>query len=303
MLTVPCDVTDNAQVEKLVKTVHDRFGSIDVLLNNAGTIQVAPMELMTLEDYDEALKTHFWAPLYRTLAVLPEMRQRHAGRIVNVSSAGGKISVPHLLPYSASKFALVSLSEGLHAELAKDGIPVTTVCPGLIRTGSQHNAFFKGKHQEEYNWFSLSASLPFSSMSTESAARQIIAAFKRGSAQVVLSIPAQIGDTLHGLFPGLTSALLVWVNRLLPKPGGIGSNRVQGKDSHSPLSPSILTTLSDRAAIRNNRPLAKVPALTLNSSPKLGRETLKSGSPSPTMSSIQGLAVYLSVLKIQGVGG
>jgi short-subunit dehydrogenase len=253
VLAVPCDVTDELEVKQMMRFVSDRFGQIDVLINNAGTIQVGPMQEMTLDDYEEAIKIHFWAPLYTTLAVLPMMRQRGEGRIVNISSIGGKVSVPHLLPYSASKFALVGLSEGMHSELAKDGIVVTTVCPGLMRTGSPYNAFFKGKHRQEYAWFSISDSLPLISMSAESAAKQIIAAVRRGDAEVTLSIPAQIGEKFHALFPGFTSVLLGWVNRFLPEADGIGSDRVQGKDSQSSISPSVLTSLSDQAAQQNNQ--------------------------------------------------
>lgn len=252
VLAVLCDVTDKAQVGSLVETVRDRFGRIDVLVNNAGVIQVGPMEVMTIEDYDEAMRTHFWAPLYTTLAVLPEMRRRRDGRIVNISSVGGKISVPHLLPYSASKFALVGLSEGLRAELAKDNIAVTTVCPGLIRTGSPRNAFFKGKHREEYAWFSISDSLPVTSMSAERAARQIVSACKRADAEVILSIQAELAVRFHGLFPGLTTNILGFINRFLPEPGGIGTRRAQGKDSRSSAAPSWLTGLSDEAARANN---------------------------------------------------
>jgi short-subunit dehydrogenase len=252
VLAVPCDITNLAQVEEMMRIVRDRFGSIDVLINNAGIIEVGPMEVMTLDDYSEAMNSHFWAPLYTTLAVLPEMQQRRSGRIVNISSIGGRVSVPHLLPYSASKFALVGLSEGMRAELAKDGIVVTTVCPGLIRTGSPHNAIFKGQNRAEYTWFSISDSLPIVSMSAERVARQIISACKRGDAEIVISLPAQIGDKFHALFPGLTTDLLSWVNRLLPPPGGIGTRSSLGKDSHSTLSPSELTTLSETAAQQNN---------------------------------------------------
>jgi NAD(P)-dependent dehydrogenase (short-subunit alcohol dehydrogenase family) len=119
VLSVACDITDRDQVEAMVHTVQQSFGQIHVLINNAGTIQVGPAELMTLKDYEDAMNVHFWGPLYSILAVLPGMRQRREGRIVNISSIGGKVSVPHLLPYSASKFALVGLSEGLRAELAK----------------------------------------------------------------------------------------------------------------------------------------------------------------------------------------
>lgn len=252
VMAVRCDVTDREQVGEMVRLVQERFGRIDVLVNNAGVIEVGPMEVMTLEDYEEAMKTHFWGPLYTTLAVLPEMRGRRDGRIVNITSIGGKISVPHLLPYSASKFALVGLSEGLRAELKKDGVVVTTVCPGLMRTGSPRNAVFKGRHRAEYAWFTISDSLPVSSMSAERAARQIVAACKHGDAEVVLSIQAQVAVRFHGLFPGLTADLLGLVNQLLPEPGGIGTGRAQGKESESDLAPSWLTGLTESAAARNN---------------------------------------------------
>ena len=239
----------------MMNVARDRFGRIDVLVNNAGVIQVGPVDVMTVEDYEEAMKTHFWGPLYTTLAVLPEMRRRGQGRIVNISSIGGKISVPHLVPYSASKFALTGLSEGLRAELLKDGVLVTTVCPGLMRTGSPRNALFKGQHRAEYAWFAISDSLPVTSMSAERAARQIIEATRRGSAEVILTIQAQLAVRFHGLFPGLTADLLGLVNKLLPGPGGIGRARAKGKDSQSSLAPSVLTALTERAARENNEML------------------------------------------------
>jgi NAD(P)-dependent dehydrogenase (short-subunit alcohol dehydrogenase family) len=252
VVAVPCDVTERTQVAEMVNVVRDHFGRIDVLVNNAGVIQVGPIEVMTVADYEEAMKTHFWGPLYTTLCVLPEMRGRREGRIVNISSIGGKISVPHLVPYSASKFALVGLSEGLRAELRKDGVVVTTVCPGLMRTGSPRNAVFKGQHRAEYAWFSISDALPVSAMAATRAARQIVAACKRGDAEVVLSIQAELAVKFHALFPGLTADLLGLVNYLLPGTGGIGRRRAKGKDSESSWSPSLLTVLNEKAAEQNN---------------------------------------------------
>ena len=204
-MAIPCDVTDREQVQTMVDSILERWGRIDSLINNAGTISVGPVETMTVEDYELAMKTHFWGPLYLIQAVLPEMRRRHEGRIVNISSIGGKISVPHLVPYNASKFALVGLSEGLRTELAKDGVHVSTICPGLMRTGSPRQAYFKGQHRAEYAWFSISDSLPFVSMSARKAARQIIKACKRGEAQTILSLPAKLAVALHDLFPGMTA--------------------------------------------------------------------------------------------------
>lgn len=249
---LPCDVTDRVAITDAIHSVEDRFGPVDILINNAGIIEVGPMEEMTLEDYEDAMKVHFWAPLYAAQAVLPGMRRQGSGRIVNISSIGGKISVPHLLPYSASKFALVGLSEGMRAELAQENIYVTTVCPGLMRTGSHLHAEFKGNNRAEYTVFSLSGSMPFTSMNSTEAAQQILRACRYGDAEVVLSIPAKVGATFHALFPGLTADLFGMVNRLLPGPGGIGQSKAAGKDSQTPLSPSLLTSLSDQAAERNN---------------------------------------------------
>jgi short-subunit dehydrogenase len=253
VMTATCDVTDLAQVIAMVEAVREQMGGIDVLVNNAGIISVGPLEEMRLADFEEAMATNYWAALYATLAVLPAMRARGAGRIVNISSIGGKLSVPHLLPYSASKFALTGLSEGLRAELKKDGITVTTICPGLMRTGSPRNATFKGKHRAEYAWFAISDALPLTSMSAERAARRIVRACERGEAEVVLSGQAKLAVKFHALFPGLTADLLGQVNRLLPAPGGIGSEQATGEASASRLAPSWLTTLSDEAAIRNNQ--------------------------------------------------
>lgn len=252
VMAVRCDVTNNAEVKELMTIVEDRFGPIDVLVNNAGVIQVGPIRVMTRDDYEEAMKIHFWGPLNTILNVLPSMRRRKQGRIVNISSIGGKISVPHLVPYSASKFALVGLSEGLRAELLNEGIYVTTVCPGLMRTGSPRNADFKGQHRAEYAWFSIADSLPLVSIEAERAARQIIDACRKGQAELVISLQAKLAVVFHGLFPGLTSDLLSVVDRLLPAPGGIGTRKVKGKQSTSALSPSLLTILTERAAVRNN---------------------------------------------------
>lgn len=253
VLTVACDITRHDEVKQLVRKVIDRFGAIDVLINNAGAIQVGPMETMTLDDYEHAMKLHYFGPLYAILETLPGMKERGEGRIVNISSIGGKLSLPHLLPYSASKFALVGLSEGLRSELAKDSITVTTVCPGLMRTGSPPNADFKGQHRAEYAWFSISDSLPLVTLSAENAARQILDACRRGDAEVVLGVPYQLASAFHGLFPGLTADLLGLVNRLLPGLGGIGADSAKGHDSESWASPSLLTSLTDKAAMRNNQ--------------------------------------------------
>jgi NAD(P)-dependent dehydrogenase (short-subunit alcohol dehydrogenase family) len=253
VLTVECDVTNKEQVNAAFDQVELQWGAIDVLVNNAGTITVGPMDLMEEEDYRESLNTYFWAPFYSVFAALPRMQAKGSGRIVNISSIGGKISVPHLLPYSVGKFALAGFSEGLRSELLKEGIVVTTVYPGLMRTGSPMNAKFKGKHHAEYTWFSLSDSLPGLSISADRAARQIVRACEASRARLIISLPAKFAIKVNELLPEVTAAVLAKANRLLPGRGGIGSNRALGKDSHTSLSPSLLTVLGEKAAVRNNQ--------------------------------------------------
>jgi len=253
VLTIEADMTMRDEAEASVRKIEQHFGSVDVLVNNAGTISVGPMETMTIDDYRNSINTHFWGPYFTTMAVLPGMKHRRAGRIVNISSIGGKISVPHLLPYCVGKFALTGFSEGLRSELLKDRVYVTTVCPGLMRTGSPRNAFFKGNNEAEYAWFSISDALPVISMSANRAAKQVVDACARGDAEVVLSMPAKVATIMHGIFPDLTVDLLGVINRFLPAPGGIGTDMRTGKQSRSKASPGWATALNERAALENNQ--------------------------------------------------
>jgi short-subunit dehydrogenase len=250
---VPCDVTNRDSVETLIQEVQRQLGPVDVLVNNAGVIEVGPAETMSLADYEEAMATNFWGMLYPTLGVLPAMRERGAGRIVNITSIGGKLGIPHLLPYSASKFAAVGFSQGLRAEVAADGIKVVTVVPGLMRTGSPRNAIFRGQHRSEYAWFSISDSLPGLSISAENAARRVVAACRRGDAEVLFPATARIAAVANAIAPGLTANILSLVDRLLPGAGGRPRERRRGAESQSKLSPSWLTRLGDRAARKYNQ--------------------------------------------------
>jgi NAD(P)-dependent dehydrogenase (short-subunit alcohol dehydrogenase family) len=252
VLGLVADVRSAQDIAHAVAATVERFGPIDILVNNAGIIQVAPLDALTRADYEDAMATHFWGPLDATLAVLPSMRARGRGRIVNVASIGGRISVPHLLPYSASKFALVGLSEGLRAELVREGIYVTTVIPGLMRTGSPENASFKGKHRAEYAWFSVSDSLPLISVDVTEAARTIVTAVEHGDAEVTISAPAVLGSIAHGVLPSAVVEALGLVARFLPRNGGIGSNARRGSESQSGAAPAFLTAATQRRAVTQN---------------------------------------------------
>ena len=253
VFVLPCDVRDETHIKDAIQDVRQQLGEIDVLVNNAGTITVGPMDNMTAQEYRESLDVFFWGPMHATLAVLPEMRKRKSGRIVNISSIGGKISVPHLLPYCVGKFALSGFSEGMRAELTRDNVYVTTVYPGLMRTGSPRNAEFKGNHQAEYTWFLLSDSTPGFSIGADRAARQIVRACEYGSAQLMVGVPAKLAVKLHALFPGISAAAASIASRALPDPRNSGLDKAKGADSTTPITESWLSSLDQRAAKRNNQ--------------------------------------------------
>jgi short-subunit dehydrogenase len=249
VIAMPCDVTDHEQVLNLVKTATEQLGRIDILVNNAGIITVGPLMMQTYKDFEDSMNIMFWGVYHTTMAVLPQMQERKRGHIVNITSIGGKISVPHLSAYSAAKFAAVGFSQGLHAEIAKDGIKVLTVAPGLLRTGSYVNITTKGRHQAEYNWFSVLANLPITSTSAKKAAQQIVKATQSGKAELVITIQAKLAILFHNLFPGLTASMLVLTNRLLPKAGGFEDmDPKEGKQTPTTISKSPLTTLGQKAA-------------------------------------------------------
>ncbi|MFN2540818.1 MAG: SDR family NAD(P)-dependent oxidoreductase [Chthoniobacterales bacterium] len=215
-LTLQCDLLDAAQIQSAVESTLGRFGKIDILINNAGAIEVGPLEHMKIEDFDRAMRLHFWAPFISIMQIIPHMRAAGGGRIVNISSIGGKIALPHLAPYSASKFALTGFSDAIRAELARDKIFVTTVTPGMMRTGSQIHARFKGDHSAEYEWFDAAGRLPFVSISAQRAARKILAATRRGRSALIMPWPARFLIALNGLLPGLTGCIMKMANRCLP---------------------------------------------------------------------------------------
>lgn len=249
----PCDVSKRDQVEQTVREIVRERGGIDVLVNNAGVVQVAPVENLSQEDFQASLDVHAWGPLNMMREVAPHMKRQRGGRIVNISSIGGLVAIPHLLPYCVGKFALTALSDGMRAELAKDRIRVTTVAPGLMRTGSHLNAYFKGQNRREYAWFSISDAFPLFSTSSRKAARKIVEACRYGDPRLIVTLPAVLLHVSNALFPSLFSAGARLAARLLPGPVAREKNRLRtGRQSSSLFAPSILTKLADRAAPRNN---------------------------------------------------
>ncbi|HEX5218572.1 MAG TPA: SDR family oxidoreductase [Verrucomicrobiae bacterium] len=251
--TVRCDVTDRTDVECAIDAIFQKYGAVDVLVNNAGAIQVGPLSEMTREDFEAAMDVHFRGPFNLISAVVPLMRQQGGGRITNIVSIGGKIAVPHMAPYSASKFALAGLSDAIRNELGQHHIYVTTVFPGLMRTGSIYQARFKGQQRAEFSWFSVCGSMPILSMHSTRAARKIVRACRRGSPQLIVGVPAKAAVLLHALFPGLSAYISATVARRLPSSSATADTSSRaGQEFRATAQPLFFIQFSDKAALRNN---------------------------------------------------
>jgi short-subunit dehydrogenase len=254
--TVVCDITEPDAADRLVGAVETAFGELDILVNNAGVIQVGPVKALTGRDFEDAWQTMFAGPLRLTLAVLPQMRARRSGTIVNIASIGGRIPVPHLLPYVAAKHAMAGFSSGLRAEVAADGISVTTVVPGLMRTGSHRAAQFSGGADREFGWFALLSGMPLLSGSATRAARAIVRAAEHGRPELVFTPAAKVATRLYGLAPATMTRLLGLTSRLLPGVSTSPEHNVQGAaiaERQNRLL-ATATVLNERAARRNNEP-------------------------------------------------
>jgi short-subunit dehydrogenase len=250
----PCDLRDRAAVERFLANVAARLGPIDLLVANAATISVAPIEALDVSDFEEAWRDIFLTALHPTMAVLPSMRERRAGTIALVTSIGGKIGVPHLAPYSAAKFAEVGFAQALRAEVAKDGIHVLTVVPGLMRTGSPTHASFAGDAEKEYAWFTASANTPLLSIDADRAAKLIVRGIERSKHEITYTPAARIASRLHDVTPSLFDLFLSVAARLLPK-SKPQARRLAPKEGLriERESPRRLV----RAASRRNRPFAE----------------------------------------------
>lgn len=252
--TFVCDISERAEIESLMERVIEHFGRVDVLINNAGMIKVGPFDAFELSDFEYAMSVMFWAPVNLTFAVLPHMRRQGNGSIVNITSIGGRVSVPHLLPYSCAKFALVGFSTGLSTELHTEGIHVLTVVPGLMRTGSYLNAEFTGPAEKEFAWFGILGNLPGFSVAAQYAASCIRGAVENQRRICTISVPAKLIAASEALAPELTRRSLEFVNRtLLPRSNNQKSS-FSGKQLNNTFGKlyQAVTWLGQAAALRFN---------------------------------------------------
>lgn len=140
VLTIPTDMTDQAQVQALMDEAHEQFGQIDILVNNAGQTVVGPVETVTPDNYRRIIEVNVFGPLHAMQAAVPGMRDHGGGLIINVSSAVSKMAIPGIGAYASTKYALNGLSLTARNELEKDNIRVVLFHPGMTDTEFGNNA-------------------------------------------------------------------------------------------------------------------------------------------------------------------
>lgn len=253
--TVAADLRDEADIDRVVERVLRGGDVVDVLINNAGVIEVGPFEHAKREDFEDSLATHFWAPLHLIRKLLPHIPRSGEGRIINISSVGGRVAVPHLSAYAAGKFALTGLSETLRVELLKSGIYVTTVTPGLMRTGSYVNVRLRGRHEDEFKWFAAMIATPLTSMQARRAAAQILAAAREGRAAVSPGWQSRAAQVAAAVAPNATAGVEALVDRALPKPAAEpGADQVRVAADVDPGRIKSLLSPATRKHYRQPRP-------------------------------------------------
>jgi NAD(P)-dependent dehydrogenase (short-subunit alcohol dehydrogenase family) len=149
---IQLDVTDEAQAKTAVAEAVEKFGRIDVLVNNAGYSLLGNFEELTTEEFEQLFATNFYGVMFTMQAALPVMREQRAGRIINISSTAGAIGFKHCSAYSATKFAVEGLSVSTATEVERFGIKITIVEPGFFRTEllDARNAKFSESRIEDY---------------------------------------------------------------------------------------------------------------------------------------------------------
>lgn len=201
-LVVPTDVTAPEQVENLVAQTVERFGGLDLLVNNAGVGLYGSIEETHWEHFRQMWEVNFFGAVRCTVAALPHLKTRH-GVVVNISSVAGKIPVPYMAGYCASKFALNALSDGLRMELAHAGVRVVTICPGTVRTQFRMSAFRDGK-----NLPAVFQRRESTGISADAVARATLRAVQRGQREVVLPFQLRLAAEVRRFFPRVMDSVV-----------------------------------------------------------------------------------------------
>lgn len=252
-LCVKADLRVQSEAEAAIDRVAAHFGHLDGLINNAGVMQIGPIEHMTQADFEDAMAVNFWAGLWCARAAVPHLKATGNGRIANIVSVGGQVAPPHMAPYIASKFAMKGFSDALRNEVVKDGILVSTICPGAIRSGSHVQIRYKGQHAKEYRILKMATAFPLGAIEVDSAARLILDAMKKGTPQLTFPYPVYLATIGYAAFPNLAALIAGTLGRLAPPPTDEGGDiAIPGHDLEGLVPPSKLTQLADRAVVANN---------------------------------------------------
>lgn len=207
----PTDVTDQAQVERLVRDVLNDWGQIDILVSNAGQYIRSPIENMTIEDLQTSMAVNYYSNLYAILAVLPHMRQRGSGYIVVVTSMDGKKGVPSDAPYTSAKFAMTGFLEVLRQELYGTGVQVSNILPGRVDT-----QFIKNL---QFTWISKP-------IQPESVARAVVRAIEKNHPEVIIPARARLLHYANVFSPRLGD----WAVRFFRLNGWESAMRAEDRD-------------------------------------------------------------------------
>lgn len=216
--TAVLDVTDPAAAREVVARTEATIGPVDTLIAVAGVLKVGPLPDRA-EDYAESIDIMLRGPINVVHAALPGMRRRDHGRIGVVTSIAAVVPTPHLVPYTAAKFGALGFARGLTEELSGTGISVSTIIPGLMRTGGHWHGIYSGRSSQEYAWFTVASALPVVSISAPRAAKIIVRGVLDGRRTIIFTLPARLGAVLYRIAPGPSTTLLGWAARLLPARG------------------------------------------------------------------------------------
>jgi len=247
VLAIPTDVSKPDEARWLIDTAVERFGRLDVLINTAGLMLVGAEPTVTLDDLRNLMDVNFWGAVYTTRAALPHMRQARFGRIANVSSIGGRVAVPHMQPYTVSKFALTGYTKSLRPEALRDNIYVTGIYPMTIRTGGHRHAWFKGNREAEYSWFSLGDVIPGLAASAERAARKAIRGIQGGDPEVIIGLGARLQIAIDSLLPNWSAEMMDLLEYALPAPTNLDGPALQGREIHGLIPDFTNRVVPDRA--------------------------------------------------------
>jgi short-subunit dehydrogenase len=201
ILVVPTDVTDPAQVKRMVEKTVERFGGLDILVNNAGMGYYTRVAEMDAAKHRQMWELNFFAAVDCTQQAMPHLKQRR-GTVVNISSVAGKLAVPVIGAYAATKFALNAISTVLRMEMARTGVRVMTVCPGVVKTRFSENASFDAMKPEGR------LSTLTQGISPEKVARETVKGIVLGKREVVVPGYYRFLFAFRNMFPALVDGVM-----------------------------------------------------------------------------------------------